>query len=472
MLPRKRQDEYWAPRSSGGLCRDGESRFGSREWRNPPNLNFERLNPHIQLDGTRFILPLETIPWPAGDEPRWAGLSAFGFSGTNAHFILEEAPRGIKGRAELPPRVWNRQRFWFTPSAPAPEADLVTHHIEVAGSEDQIFETRLSIQQPAYFADHKIGNEVLLPMTVMVELMRRAVGAAPLEKVEIERKIVLRSETCRLQTILRPSGAVALFVQEDGEWKSAANAIVGRPLDATQVTSLDSLRSRIREHHSAEKHYSSLAALGTHFGPQFQAIRDLWTDNTESIARIELHPTLVPGATIHPVLLDACLQAVGPLLPPASRFLPVAIGRLKSKNVEGIRRAWSHVRIRSSNDRIVEFDVVVYGPDGEAVAELMSVRLHAASRVGSTDLYEIAWRNLPRLAPARPTGSGRWLVLGEGQGLSKSLRSLGADVTGIPLAASLPNGTFDEVVLIQPDATRALSVIQQLAKASKSGCGL
>ncbi|HRI66026.1 MAG TPA: SDR family NAD(P)-dependent oxidoreductase, partial [Polyangium sp.] len=57
----------------------------------PKNLHFRRLNPRISLDGTPLVIPTETIPWPRGNKPRRAGVSAFGMSGTNAHIILEEA---------------------------------------------------------------------------------------------------------------------------------------------------------------------------------------------------------------------------------------------------------------------------------------------------------------------------------------------------------------------------------------------
>ena len=58
----------------------------------PPHLNFKQLNPYISLEGTPFAIPTEIQPWTAGTEHRFAGISSFGFGGTNGHVILEEAP--------------------------------------------------------------------------------------------------------------------------------------------------------------------------------------------------------------------------------------------------------------------------------------------------------------------------------------------------------------------------------------------
>ncbi|MCC7361293.1 MAG: type I polyketide synthase [Anaerolineales bacterium] len=59
----------------------------------PPHLHFNRLNPHISLGDAALAFPLAAQPWAgAGDEPRRAAVSSFGFGGTNAHVLLEAAP--------------------------------------------------------------------------------------------------------------------------------------------------------------------------------------------------------------------------------------------------------------------------------------------------------------------------------------------------------------------------------------------
>lgn len=58
----------------------------------PPHLHLKQLNPYISLENTSFVIPTDRQPWfPSGDR-RLAGVSAFGFGGTNCHVILEEAP--------------------------------------------------------------------------------------------------------------------------------------------------------------------------------------------------------------------------------------------------------------------------------------------------------------------------------------------------------------------------------------------
>ncbi|CAN5134817.1 hypothetical protein BH11PSE11_BH11PSE11_05010 [soil metagenome] len=58
----------------------------------PPNLHMHRINPSISLDGLPVVFPKSPTPWPQGEGLRAAGVSAFGFSGTNVHVVLEQAP--------------------------------------------------------------------------------------------------------------------------------------------------------------------------------------------------------------------------------------------------------------------------------------------------------------------------------------------------------------------------------------------
>ncbi|MCB9941402.1 MAG: AMP-binding protein [Planctomycetaceae bacterium] len=55
----------------------------------PPHLNFEAPNPHFPWDDTPVNVPTEIQDWPVSDRPGLAAISSFGFSGTNAHVIVE-----------------------------------------------------------------------------------------------------------------------------------------------------------------------------------------------------------------------------------------------------------------------------------------------------------------------------------------------------------------------------------------------
>ncbi|MEN8215014.1 MAG: type I polyketide synthase [Pseudomonadota bacterium] len=59
----------------------------------PPHLHFSQPSPRIPWDAFPVKVPTERTRWQTEtDKRRIAGISSFGFSGTNAHVIVEEAP--------------------------------------------------------------------------------------------------------------------------------------------------------------------------------------------------------------------------------------------------------------------------------------------------------------------------------------------------------------------------------------------
>ncbi|MDP4195847.1 MAG: amino acid adenylation domain-containing protein [Bacteroidota bacterium] len=57
----------------------------------PAHLHFKRQNPNIPFEDLPFIIPLKNTKWEIKSGKRIAGVNSFGFGGTNAHIIVEEA---------------------------------------------------------------------------------------------------------------------------------------------------------------------------------------------------------------------------------------------------------------------------------------------------------------------------------------------------------------------------------------------
>ncbi|MFE1326249.1 SDR family NAD(P)-dependent oxidoreductase [Streptomyces sp. NPDC058741] len=69
----------------------------------PPTLHFRTPNPHIDFDELRLRVVSSPTAWPErGTRPARAGVSAFGFGGTNAHVVLEQASGGATCRRDAP----------------------------------------------------------------------------------------------------------------------------------------------------------------------------------------------------------------------------------------------------------------------------------------------------------------------------------------------------------------------------------
>lgn len=94
----------------------------------PLSLHFQSPNPEIDFSNSPFYVNNKLHEWTTNGFPRRAGVSAFGFGGTNAHLVLEEAPNTKKSKTSKSQHVLILSAK--TESALASQANQLTHYLK------------------------------------------------------------------------------------------------------------------------------------------------------------------------------------------------------------------------------------------------------------------------------------------------------------------------------------------------------
>ncbi|MEI2580370.1 SDR family NAD(P)-dependent oxidoreductase [Scytonema sp. PRP1] len=92
----------------------------------PPSLHFQKPNPYIPFDKLPLRVQQTLSPWPQATGLALAGVSSFGFGGTNAHVVLAEAPlesQNSKAKSQKKEAI-ERQLHLLTLSAKSEKALL------------------------------------------------------------------------------------------------------------------------------------------------------------------------------------------------------------------------------------------------------------------------------------------------------------------------------------------------------------
>jgi len=113
----------------------------------PAHLHFRALNSHIAAPSDHLRICTSTVPWERVENSRVAGVSSFGFGGTNCHVIVEEPPT-----ADPPP-------------APAPER---SYHVLALSAPDQGALRALALQYADHLRAHPQVNAADLSYTANV----------------------------------------------------------------------------------------------------------------------------------------------------------------------------------------------------------------------------------------------------------------------------------------------------------------
>ncbi|MCP5047027.1 MAG: type I polyketide synthase, partial [bacterium] len=98
----------------------------------PPIVHFETANPNIDFENSPFYVNTKPKEWKNDTYPLRAGVSSFGFGGTNAHVVLEAAPKMEDSRES---RKWKLLLFSAktSPSLDRAVDNLLKHLTENPG---------------------------------------------------------------------------------------------------------------------------------------------------------------------------------------------------------------------------------------------------------------------------------------------------------------------------------------------------
>jgi acyl transferase domain-containing protein/NAD(P)H-dependent flavin oxidoreductase YrpB (nitropropane dioxygenase family)/short-subunit dehydrogenase len=145
----------------------------------PPTLNVTNPNPKILESDSPFYLNTEAQPWSGNGLPRRAGVSAFGFGGSNFHAVLEEYGDEVRRspQAEVS-RQWPAELFfWTAPDKAALSAALDTTARQVSGARCDFTSLASAVCAAAAGTSRSSGVRLAIVASSQAELLDR-IGAA------------------------------------------------------------------------------------------------------------------------------------------------------------------------------------------------------------------------------------------------------------------------------------------------------
>ncbi|WP_405684020.1 type I polyketide synthase [Streptomyces sp. NBC_00057] len=237
-------------------------------------------------------------------------------------------------RVELPTYAFQHERYWYESGADTLDATglgmsatghpLLGAAVALAGTEETLFTSRLSLHTHPWLADHIVAGAVVLPSSALVELALRAgdeLGCTAVDELLVGAPLVLPAHGgVQLQVAVGAAdeeGGRDVTVHarpEDGDvqWAEIARARLsvrgpGAPFTTGQWPPPGAQAIDL------EGAYDGLAAAGLAHGPRFRALTALWRAD-DSVVHAELTlPELSAGDAsrfgVHPALLDALTHA-------------------------------------------------------------------------------------------------------------------------------------------------------------------
>ena len=182
----------------------------------PPTINIERPSEKLGIEKTPFYLNTEARPWITDGEQRRAGVSAFGFGGTNFHFVLEEFQATHSGEF----RMHKTPATVFLSAATPKELDKVCSgllaELETVGADERHRKLLESSRENSIPKKHARLGFVTDSLANTVEILGQAVST--LESKNDKTEWNVKGISYRQQALESKGKVVALFSGQGSQY--------------------------------------------------------------------------------------------------------------------------------------------------------------------------------------------------------------------------------------------------------------
>ena len=284
----------------------------------------------------------------------------------------------------------------------------ILHSVFACPSGAWNFSGELSLASMPFLAAHCMLGEAMVPASVYLDLVlvagRRCWPgqALQIDELQLLHKCTLTAEPIDVYCHLRPAeGLVEIYSRPRAAdaWQQHVRARVSISAPATRRDApLDAFRSLCDEPLSVRRYYQGIAQIGLNYGADFQGIFELSRGERRALAKIALPPSVdqsLDGYLAHPILLDACLQAIAAASRPNA-----ADGVFVPAQIKGVRLHKPLPEILWCLVEVAPVEIAV-GTHGESYASLTMLDTHGEC-VMSIDRFETKRYAAP---PARSTGN-------------------------------------------------------------------
>jgi microcystin synthetase protein McyD len=243
---------------------------------------------------------------------------------------------------------------------------------------------RASISQnnPEFLTEHQVFGKPIFPGAAFIEMALAAAQsqAVILENIEFQKALLLQEQEDTLQLIIEQN-FFQIYQQSNNNW----DVLVTGGIDSLNILdanrqNLEQIVANCPEQMEINSFYERYQKSGVNYGSSFQIINKLQRGKNSAFAKIKLTQIQCLEAEkykFHPVMLDACFQAIAAILfqqESSVTYVPVRIAKFQFFKSPGASVISAARLTKNSNNYIIS-NIDIYSEQGELLVAITGFEL-------------------------------------------------------------------------------------------------